>query len=112
MAFTPGKSGNPGGKAKEKLCFDALMIELKEAQAIDPSAPRTMRSIARKLIAMADEGDIQAIKEVFNRIDGMPVQIVENLNENVNYVALMPPKAENMDLWLKHYAPDQTLTKQ
>jgi len=103
MAFQVGNKD----QKRPKLCFDALMMELKEADE-----PKTLRGIMRKLIEMAASGDIQAIKEVMNRIDGLPVQIVETLNENVSYVALMPPKAENMDLWLKHYAPDQTLTKQ
>jgi hypothetical protein len=109
MAFQPGNKD----QRKPKLLFDALMAEFKAVEAVDPQAPRTMRSIARKLIAMADEGDIQAIKEVFNRIDGMPVQIVENINENINYVALMPPRAKTIDAWLTNFDPEtKQLSKQ
>lgn len=69
MAFTPGKSGNPTGNRKEKLCFDTLMLVIK-----DEDHPRSLRALMEKLYDMALGGDIQAIKEIANRIDGMPVQ--------------------------------------
>lgn len=104
MAFQPGNKD----QRRPKLCFDALMMELKDAEE-----PKTLRGIMRKLIDMAAEGDIQAIKEVMNRIDGLPVQIVENLNENINYVALMPPRNPDMDSWLTQYAQQKQIpTKQ
>lgn len=111
MAFTPGKSGNPGGRPKEKPFHDVLQMELKAAG----EDHKALRAIARNIIKLAQQEDmlgLNAAREVANRLDGTPAQTIENLNENVNYVALMPPKAENMDSWLKHYSPDQTLTKQ
>lgn len=104
MAFQPGNKD----QRRPKLCYDALMIEMKAAEDT-----LGMRIIVRKLLTMAAEGDIQAIKEVMNRIDGLPVQIVENLNENINYVALMPPRNPDMDSWLTQYAQQkQVPTKQ
>ena len=69
MAFTPGKSGNPAGSRKEKLCFDTLMQVIK-----DTERPRPLRALMETLYDMALGGDIQALKEIANRIDGMPVQ--------------------------------------
>jgi hypothetical protein len=38
---------------------------------------RHLRAIARKLTEMAEAGDLQAIREVFARLDGRPVQAIE-----------------------------------
>jgi hypothetical protein len=39
--------------------------------------PRHLRTIARKLIEMAEGGDLQAIKEVGDRLDGNCAQVIE-----------------------------------
>jgi hypothetical protein len=39
--------------------------------------PRRLRAIARKLIEMAESGDLQAIKEVGDRLDGKCAQTIE-----------------------------------
>ena len=106
MAFQPGNKD----QRRAKQGFDALMLELK---AVPDENPKSLRGLLRKLIDMAAGGDIQALKEILNRVDGLPVQVVENLNENVNYVALMPQRVENMDAWLKQYdTPTKEITKQ
>lgn len=38
---------------------------------------RKLHSIAEKLVQMAEEGDMQAIKEIGDRLDGKPKQQVE-----------------------------------
>ncbi len=70
MVFRKGQSGNPGGRPKSKLFREALLAEL--AAAGDDTAE--IRDIARKLIDMAKEGDIQAVKEVADRLEGKPAQ--------------------------------------
>lgn len=72
MAFAKGQSGNPGGRPKEKPFADALRMELAAAG----EDRKALRSIARRLIAKADEGDMQAIKEVADRLDGKVPQAV------------------------------------
>lgn len=76
MAFTKGKSGNPTGKRNSTLFLDALTTEINR----DTDRKR-LRNIASKLLNMAEEGDIQAIKEVANRLDGTPTQ---TMDMNVN----------------------------
>jgi hypothetical protein len=39
--------------------------------------PRHLRATARKLIEMAEGGDLQAIKEVGDRLDGKCAQVIE-----------------------------------
>jgi hypothetical protein len=59
---------NPGGRPKEKPFRDALRMEIAQATADD--SLRSLRRIARKLLDEASEGDLQAIKEVADRMDG------------------------------------------
>ncbi len=100
MAFTPGF--NP--RVREKIALDALMLEMKAA----PDT-RGMRQIARKLLDMAAGGDIQAIREVFNRVDGMPVQQVDQNTEVRFFVAELPPVEKSTDAWLQTYSPQKAL---
>jgi hypothetical protein len=72
MAFTKGKSGNAGGKRNTTLFLDALTMEINKDQD-----RKRLRMIASKLLDMAEDGDIQAIKEVANRLDGTPAQTVD-----------------------------------
>jgi hypothetical protein len=64
-------NANSGG-AKAKPFRDALRIEL--AAAGEDS--KALRSIARKLIDAASSGDLQAIKELADRIDGKVAQAI------------------------------------
>ncbi len=64
---------NETGKAN-RLLREAILLELRcgRAQA-DYDESDKLRLIARKLVGKAAEGDIQAIKEVLDRIDGKSV---------------------------------------
>ena len=110
MAIRGGKFafGNKlGGKRKEKMFYDALMLELKAEEN-----PHTLRRIAKNLLRMAaDDNDLNAIKEVANRIDGMPTQQIDTTNENITYVAELPSVAESAEEWLKNN-PEMTSTDQ
>lgn len=64
--FERGKSGNPGGKTKKPL-VDRL---LQEALTADDSADA--KKIAEKLISMAKNGSLNAIKLIAERTEGKP----------------------------------------
>jgi hypothetical protein len=58
--------GRPIGSVnREKPFTDALRMEICSG-----NDPRHLRAIARNLIEMAEGGDLQAIKEVGDRLDG------------------------------------------
>jgi len=79
MAFSPGQSGNPGGRPKSaKLFRDALLIELKR---VDGDVER-IQKVAEKLVLNALAGDTTAIKEIADRIDGKVPQAVVGDEEN------------------------------
>lgn len=67
------KEGNPnptGGKP-DKLMRDALMVALKrEAKDADGKKTTKLYLIANRLVDVAIAGDIPAIKEIFDRVDG------------------------------------------
>jgi hypothetical protein len=70
-----GKPGAPKGNknnAKGKLWSDALRLEL----AGNVNAKK-LRKIAQKVIEMATEGDMQAIREIGDRLEGKPSQSID-----------------------------------
>jgi hypothetical protein len=65
--------GRPiGSLNRQKPFADALRMEIDAG-----SDPRRLRAIARKLIEMAEGDDLQAIKEVGDRLDGKCAQVIE-----------------------------------
>lgn len=73
MSFTKGQSGNPGGRPKEQAWRDALRMAVKEA--MQDGTPK-LRALADKTVALALDGDMQAIKEIGDRLDGKPAQAI------------------------------------
>ena len=73
MAWKPGQSGNPAGKKpgtlKEKPYREALRMEIAAAEDF-----RGLRAIARAHLEKARSGDMPAIKELADRLDGRPAQ--------------------------------------
>lgn len=60
------------GRKQEKPFRDALRMELAAAG----EDHKALRRIARQLIASAEQGELQAIKELADRIDGKPAQAI------------------------------------
>lgn len=64
--------GNPLGQVRAKPFRDALRIELAAAG----EDQKELRAIAQALISKAIAGDIQAIKEFGDRLDGKVAQAI------------------------------------
>ena len=73
MAWQKGQSGNPSGEN-----YRHLTRALKVRLAADPGIANR---IANKLLSMAEGGDIQATKLLFERLEGKAGQTIE---QNVN----------------------------
>ena len=73
MAWKPGESGNPEGRAKDKLFRDALIMELKSKGEDMPE----LRQIARAAIDQAIAGDSAARNFIADRLDGKVPRPVE-----------------------------------
>jgi hypothetical protein len=74
--FPKGISGNPSGRPKLTKLTEALREQLAEEM---PDAPEetVAEQIAKTLIKLALSGDVQAIKEIGNRTEGLPKQAID-----------------------------------
>lgn len=63
---------NPRGQQRDKPFLAALRLEIAEAGG----DPKQLRRIAKKLLAKAEEGDVHAIREVADRLDGKVPQAI------------------------------------
>ncbi len=74
MTFAPGQSGNPGGRPKrDKLWKDAIIRAIKRREQDDPQA---LEKLADQFIKKVAEGDVSAIKEFGDRLDGKVAQAI------------------------------------
>jgi hypothetical protein len=65
---------NPRGQQRDKIFREALRLELAEAG----DSLKKLREIANALIEKAVGGDMQAIKELADRLDGKATQMLEH----------------------------------
>ena len=70
MPFEPGQSGNPSGKAPRKIWIAALNRAIAQDDGV------RLRQAAEKLLDLAVGGDVPALRELGDRLDGKPAQSV------------------------------------
>lgn len=71
--FAKGKSGNPGGRPKDKPFAEALRMEIAAAG----EDHKALRAIAKNLITLAQTPELAAlpaINAIADRLDGKPAQ--------------------------------------
>jgi hypothetical protein len=78
MGFPAGKSGNPSGRRKDKKARDALVLKLLEA---GEDMPR-LRKVWAAILDKAEQGDVTAAKEIFDRLDGKVPQGIVGEDED------------------------------
>lgn len=75
MTWHPGESGNPNGKPKAAKAFaDALRIAISEAHG---EGGTKLRKLAEALVEKGITGDVPAIKEIADRLDGKVPQGID-----------------------------------
>lgn len=72
MSFAKGQSGNPGGRGTEKLWRDAVLKAVRERDG--KKGPHLIQKAAAALVEAASGGDVSALKELGDRLDGKPHQ--------------------------------------
>ena len=72
MPFQKGNKANPNGARKSRQFYNMLNVALSD----EKKNPRALRKIADKLIAEAQKGEAWAIKELADRLDGKPAQMI------------------------------------
>lgn len=73
--FPPGQSGNPNGRPKKGQTMTEILSQTLEAQEHEGKTGK--EALALKLYALALEGDVGALKYIFERLDGKPLQAIQ-----------------------------------
>lgn len=76
--FKKGQSGNPAGRPKAAWTWAGILREVAEQEVVIDEETGEKKSrkqlIAEALALKAEVGDVQAIKEFGDRMDGKPKQ--------------------------------------
>ena len=98
--FVKGQSGNPGGRPKLPWTFGELYRkELEKKLAVKGSKKRVeaKKAVAMRIVRMAIEGDLNAMKEIANRYEGFPKQTTDLTSdgEKIEGIVTYMPKRKN-----------------
>jgi hypothetical protein len=76
--WKPGVSPNPGGRPKKTPITDALRALLAELHPDQKKYPGKtwVRVLAERMIEKAEAGDLSAMREITDRVEGKPGQAV------------------------------------
>lgn len=76
MTFVKGQSGNPGGRPKKEWTWSGILTEVGDSVEVK-SKKKFKELVAKRIWVEAVNGNLGAIKEIFNRMDGMPPQSMQ-----------------------------------
>lgn len=65
------------GATADKLWGDAIRLVAASDTMLDGQKVKRLRKVAHKLFDLAEQGDMQAVKEIGDRMDGRPRQSTE-----------------------------------
>jgi ribosomal protein L17 len=74
--FKPGQSGNPAGRPKALTLSEAYRRELAKIDEADPQKRTFAEVLAEQMIVRAKTGDVAALKEVADRVEGKAKQTI------------------------------------
>ena len=72
--FKKGQSGNPAGRPKSAILSDAYRRKLAEVDPKDPQQRTFAEVLAEKMILKARAGDVHALREIADRVEGKAKQ--------------------------------------
>lgn len=96
-------AGPSKGSKPDKILRDALILELNREDIEDGKKIKKISRVVHKLVSAAIEGEVAAIKEIFDRVEGKPMQAVELNGEIGTYVAALPGLSNTMDEWQRQH---------
>ncbi len=75
--FKPGESGNPAGKPKGLALSEYCRRAVREVDPTDQAGRTFGEVIAERLVTQAARGDLGAVKELFDRLEGRARQALD-----------------------------------
>jgi len=93
--------GRPTGVWADKAFRDALRLAVSEKEGDLPK----LRVLASKLVDAGISGDVMAIREIADRLDGKPQQSVDVAVTDERNVIRSPAPAETPEDWRSTYTP-------
>jgi hypothetical protein len=109
--FEPGQSGNPSGRPKGTKNPSTILKEMLEEElevVIDGvKVKKTFKDlIVRKLIKKANDGDLRAIQEIFDRVEGKAKQEIQHdINTGIGIFNIDPLADDPTDHSVKKDSP-------
>ncbi len=102
MPFEPGESGNPGGRPKSakewreaiRLAVNRPLEDFERLDAHPPAQPKVIDALAASLVKKGLSGDVHAIREIADRLDGKATQAVEHMGDGGGPVEVKPSPTE------------------
>jgi hypothetical protein len=85
VAFAPGQSGNPGGRSKEKIWRNAIERAVKRATE-GKTDYTAIDELADALVTAGKAGDVPALREIGDRLDGKSVQAIANDDDGSPFI--------------------------
>lgn len=86
MPFQPGVSGNPSGRPKTKIWTEAIKAAVSTNPSGEPNY-ELLKAVSEALVKAAKAGDIQAIKEIGDRLEG---KVPQTLGQSEDHENLFP----------------------
>jgi len=93
-------AGRPKGAWADKAFRDALRVAVLEKQ----DGTTKLRKLADQLVTAGMSGDVSAIKEVADRLDGRATQQTDVTITDNRLVARLPEKAASDEAWAAEVA--------
>src|SRR3954451_14775322 len=72
------------GRKGEEHWLDAVMVGVHRIREGGPRPPQILAQLAERCVSLALEGDMQAIKEIGNRLDGRAPQSMEVTADDIS----------------------------
>jgi hypothetical protein len=81
-------SDAPRGPKADKIWANALRLAvMRETEDENGVKTNYLNRIAQNMVKKANEGDVMAMKEIGDRLDGKPAQAIENTGSLTVYLA-------------------------
>jgi hypothetical protein len=97
MPFQPGNTLAKNGKHREF----AQALRIAVAEACEKGGTK-LRVLADKLVEQGLAGNVHALREIADRLDGKAIQQMQiDREDRIKFIAVVPEKSASTEEWLK-----------